>query len=471
MNTPGPPPAADASRSAPEGPPREGNLQAPDRQPIDWRQADFHDQAAVDAELARVFDICHGCRRCVNLCQAFPTLFDLVDESPTMEVDGVAPEDYGKVADQCYLCDLCAETKCPYLPPHPWAVDFPHLMLRAKAARFKARRPPWRDRLITSTDAVFGALGRRGVSAVANAAAGSPMLRRAGEAFSGLHRDAPLPPFAAEPAAKRVAASAEDDATAPAAGSTAGPTTGARSTTGKVAIYLTCYGNHSCPEVVEDLVAVLRHNGVQVQLIAAARCCGMPKLELGDLERVVAAAESNLPTFAAAIDDGCDLTAVVPSCVLMYRQEVPLLLPESAVAKRVAAAFFDPFEYLMLRHKAGQLRTDFKQGLGKVAYQAACHQRVQNVGMKTREFLSLVDGVEVVAIERCSGHDGTYGTRLRTYDNAMRIARPVANRVRQAKADRFGSDCPMAGRFVAHAVGEGAKAEHPISMARTAYGI
>lgn len=460
MDTQGPPPAES---------PREGNLQAPDRQPIGWRQADYHDQAAVDTELARVFDICHGCRRCVNLCQAFPTLFDLVDESPTMEVDGVAAEDYGKVAEQCYLCDLCAETKCPYLPPHPWAVDFPHLMLRAKAARFKAKPPPWRDRLITSTDAVFGALAKRGVAAVANAAAGAPMLRRAGEAVSGLHRDAPLPPFAARPAAKRLPTTVEADspaqATAPAAGGAARPTTG------KVAIYLTCYGNHSCPEVVEDLVAVLCHNGVHVRLMEDARCCAMPKLELGDLDRVAAAAKANLPVFAAAIDDGCDLMAVVPSCVLMYRQEVPLLLPESDMARRVGAAFFDPFEYLMLRHKAGLLRTDFKRGLGKVAYQAACHQRVQNIGMKTREFLGLVDGTEVVAIERCSGHDGTYGTRRRTYGNAMRIARPVANRVRQAEADRFGSDCPMAGRFVAHAVGDGATAEHPVSMARTAYGI
>ena len=453
MTTQTPAPPAEA--------PREGNLDAPDRQPIGWQAPDFYDQASVDAELARVFDICHGCRRCVNLCQAFPTLFDLVDESPTLEVDGVAAEDYGKVADQCYLCDLCAETKCPYLPPHPWAVDFPHLMLRAKAARFKAKRPPWRDRLITSTDAVFGTLARPGIAAAANAAAGAPALRSVGEGVTGLHRDAPLPPFAARPAAKRLPAAIGDDL----------PVQGTDRTTGKLAIYLTCYGNHSCPDVVEDLVAVLGHNGVPVKVLKGARCCAMPKLELGDLERVAAAAEANLPTFAAAIDDGYDLTAVVPSCVLMYRQEVPLLLPENQIAKRVAAAFFDPFEYLMLRHKAGLLRTDFEHGLGRVAYQAACHQRVQNIGMKTREFLSLIDGAEVTAIERCSGHDGTYGTRRRTYENAMRIARPVVRQVRGAKADRFGSDCPMAGRFIAHAVGEGATAEHPLSMVRSAYGV
>ena len=441
--------------------PREGNLQAPQRQPIGWQDDGFYDQAAVEAELARVFDVCHGCRRCVNLCQAFPTLFDLVDESPTMEVDGVAPADYGKVADECYLCDLCAETKCPYLPPHPWAVDFPHLMLRAKAQRFKAKPPKWRDRLITSTDAVFGMLGKPGIAPLANAAANVGALRTAGERVSGLHRDAPLPTFAAKPAAKRLADVVGEDL----------PAQPTDRTTGKVAIYLTCYGNHSCPDVVEDLVAVLNHNEVPVKVLKDARCCGMPKLELGDLDHIAAAAEANLPLFQAAIDDGYDLTAVVPSCVLMYRQEVPLLLPENDAAKRVAAAFFDPFEYLMLRHKAGLLRTNFQHSLGKVAYQAACHQRVQNIGLKTREFLQLIDGVQVAVIDRCSGHDGTYGTRKRSYPNAMRIARPAASRVRQAKADRFGSDCPMAGRFIAHAVGEGMVAEHPISMARAAYGI
>ena len=91
-------------------------------------------------ELERVFDICHGCRRCVNLCTAFPTLFDLVDASPTLEVDGVDKKDYWKVVDQCYLCDTCYMTKCPYVPPHAWNVDFPHLMLRAKAIKFQQGR-------------------------------------------------------------------------------------------------------------------------------------------------------------------------------------------------------------------------------------------------------------------------------------------------------------------------------------------
>ena len=446
-------------------PMREGNLEAPKRQPIAWRSESFHDKADLDKELERVFDICHGCRRCVNLCQAFPTLFDLVDESATLEVDGVAKEDYAKVVDQCFLCDLCAETKCPYLPPHPWAVDFPHLMLRAKAQRHKAKQSKWRDRLITSTDPVFDLLSLPGVAPIANAAAKSPALRKAGERIAGLHRHAPLPTFASKPFTKR-----RDELI----GGDLEPRPCER-TTGKVAVFVTCYGDHNCPNVVEDLVAVLNHNGVPVQVLKDARCCGMPKMELGDLDKVAQLKDANLPLFMEAIDKGCDLMAVVPSCVLMYKQEVPLMFPDDEPAQRVKAAFFDPFEYLMLRHRAGLVRTDFQQGLGKVAYQVACHQRVQNIGMKTREFLSLIDGAEVTAIERCSGHDGTYAAKAETYGNAMKIVRPVVSRTKQAQAERFGSDCPMAGRLIGHALsaesGEAVQAEHPISMVRTAYGI
>ena len=448
---------------------REGNLEAAKRQPLGWRDEAFYDKNSLHSELERVFDICHGCRRCVNLCAAFPTLFDLVDESPTLEVDGVAKADYAKVVDQCYLCDLCAETKCPYLPPHEWAVDFPHLMLRAKAWRFKQKETRWRDRLITSTDLAFGALSKPGIAQTAKAAAASKPLRKLGERIAGIHRDAPLPAFAAKPLTKRLGAAVGE-------GLEAVP---CERTTGKAAIFVTCYGNHNTPEIVQDLVAVLNHNGVPVRIIQDAKCCGMPKLELGDLDRVAALKDANLPPLLEAIDAGCDILAIVPSCVLMFKQELPLMFPEDEDVARVRSRFFDPFEYLMLRRKAGLANTDFKNPLGKVAYQVACHQRVQNIGMKTREFLGLIPGTEVAAIERCSGHDGTYAVKAETYDAAMKIARPVVNRTQQAQADRFGSDCPMAGRMIAHGLeaqgatigGAPAEAEHPISMVRAAYGI
>ena len=224
------------------------------------------------------------------------------------------------------------------------------------------------------------------------------------------------------------------------------------------------------------MIAVLNHNGIPVRLLKDAKCCGMPKLELGDLKKVAQLKDANLPTFLQAIGDGYDIIAPIPSCVLMYKQELPLMFPEDEDVARIKAAFFDPFEYLMLRHKAGHVKTDFKTSLGKVAYHVACHQRVQNIGMKTRDFLELIEGSEVSAIERCSGHDGTYAVKSETYDKAMKIARPVVNRTREAEADSFGSDCPMAGRLIAHGLQESgddpsAESEHPLTMVRRAYGV
>ncbi len=446
---------------------REGSLEAPDRQPIDWQGDTFYDKDDLYAELERVYDICHGCRRCVSLCDAFPTLFDLVDESDTFEVDGVDKNDYMKVVDQCFLCDLCAETKCPYLPPHEWAVDFPHLMLRAKAYKFKHKDTKWRDRLITSTDPIFDAISTPGVAGLANAAAASPGLRKMGEKLAGIHARAPLPNFVSRPLTKRL--SEEHPA---------GEVKSCNRTTGKVAIYVTCYGDHNEPQVVEDLIAVLKHNGVAVKILQDAACCGMPKLELGDLHKVGQLKDANMPIFVQAIEDGYDIMAPIPSCVLMYKQELPLMYPEDATVQQVRQHFFDPFEYLMLRHKADLVDTHFKQPLGQVAYHVACHQRVQSFGMKTRDFLSLIPDTEVTAIERCSGHDGTYAVKAETYDKAMKIARPVVRRVKEANPDTFGSDCPMAGRLIAHGLAgedgtddDQAAASHPISMVRTAYGI
>lgn len=439
---------------------REGSLEAPDRQPLDWKNPDFYDKESLHEEMERVFDVCHSCRRCVSLCDSFPTLFDLIDESDTFEVDGVDKADYNKVVEQCFLCDLCAETKCPYVPPHEWAIDFPHLMLRGKAQNFANKDTKWRDRIITSTDPIFDAISTPGLAQLANAAAGSPTLRKAGEALFGIHREAPLPRFETKPTSKRVAAIDAPQDTPVAT----------EKTTGKVAIYVTCYGDHNEPKMVEDLIAVLKHNKVSIKVLQDAKCCGMPKLELGDLPKVEKMKDANLPIFLQAIEDGYDLIAPIPSCVLMYKQELPLMFPDDEQVATIQKHFFDPFEYLMLRHKANLIDTEFPQPLGAVAYHVACHQRVQNFGMKTREFLKLIPDTEVTAIERCSGHDGTYAVKAETYEKAKKISRPVVRKVADAKADAFGSDCPMAGRLIADGLDEG-DAEHPISMVKRAYAI
>jgi len=439
---------------------REGNLQAPTRHPLDWLNPDFFNEKSLFDEMERVFDICHGCRRCVSLCESFPTLFDLVDESSTMEVDGVAKADFMKVVDHCYLCDLCYMTKCPYTPPHEWNLDFPHLMLRAKAYKFKNGDVKMRDRILTSTDTVGNLAGIPVVAQVVNAANKFGPSRKALEVILGVHADAKLPEYQSNTLRKRLAGH-ESKATAEPAGRTKG----------KVALFATCYTNRNEPGPGEDFVAVYEHNGIPVTIAQKERCCGMPKLELGNLEAVREAKEFNIPILAKLVDEGWDLTGLVPSCVLMFKQELPLMFPNDPDVQKVKAAFFDPFEYLVLRHKEGKLKTDFKNPLGKVAYHASCHQRVQNIGQKTREMLALIPGTEVEIIERCSGHDGTYAVKKEFHAASMKIVKPVADRVKKAEATHYGSDCAMAGHHIENALKDGRAPEHPISLIRSAYGI
>jgi glycerol-3-phosphate dehydrogenase subunit C len=440
---------------------REGSLEAPTRHPLDWESESFWDEENLYAELERVYDICHGCRRCVSLCQSFPTLFDLVDESDTMEVDGVDKKDYWKVVDHCFLCDLCYMTKCPYVPPHEWNLDFPHLMLRAKAVKFRKQGASTRDKMLTSTDTVGSLAGIPVVSGIVNAANRSKPIRKAMEATLGVHANAVVPEYHSKTLRKRLAGHRADESSVEAT----------TETRGKVALFATCYGNRNAPELGEDLVAVFEHNGIPLKLAEKEQCCGMPKLELGDLDAVRKAKEANIPVLAKLVDEGWDIVAPVPSCVLMFKQELRLMFPDDAEVQKVAAAIYDPFEYLMLRHKEGKLRTDFSKPLGKISYHVACHLRVQNIGMKTRDILQLIPGTEVEAIERCSGHDGTYAVKKEFHEASMKIARPVVNRVKQASPDHYSSDCPMAGDQIANGLDDGSKPEHPLSLLRQAYGI
>ncbi len=440
---------------------REGSLEAPTRHALDWRSEEFYDEGPLFEELERVFDICHGCRRCFNLCHSFPTLFDAVDESETMEVDGVPKAVYWDVVDHCYLCDMCYMTKCPYVPPHEWNIDFPHLMLRAKAARFKKQGASMRDKVLSATDRVGKLAGIPIVVNAVNATNRSKTGRKLLESALGVHRDAPVPEYHSKTARKRLARLRS-------AGDAAAKATNA--TRGRVVLYTTCYGNRNHPVIDEDLVAVFEHNGIPVALAEKEVCCGMPKLELGDLEAVARAKEINIPALAAMVDDGWDIVTPIPSCTLMFKQELPLMFPDDAQVQKVRDAMFDPFEYLMLRHRDGLLKTDFKESLGKVVYQVPCHLRVQNIGLKTRDALQLVPDTSVEAIERCSGHDGTYAVKKEFHETSKKIARPVVSKVKKSGADHFTSDCPMAADQIVQGMDDHA-ANNPMSLLRKGYGI
>jgi len=440
--------------------PKEGNLQAPIRHPIDWKNPDYFNEESLNKELERVFDICHGCRRCVSLCQSFPVLFDLVDESETMEVDGVKKEDYKKVVDQCYMCDLCYMTKCPYVPPHEWNVDFPHLMLRAKAIKYKKGDVKIRDRILTSTDMVGKFAGIPIVAPTINAVNKFKLFRKGLELAAGIHAKAWLPKFESNTLRKRLKNHKNEIK----------PESVGR-TKGKVALFATCYMNKNEPGPGEDFFKVFEHNNIAVRLTKNESCCSIPKLELGNLDAVEEAKNINIPILAKLVDEGWDLTALIPSCVIMFKQELPLMFPNDKNVIKVKNAFFDPFEYLMLRNKGNKFLTDFKISLGKVSYHAACHQRVQNIGPKTKEILSLIPDTQVESIERCSGHDGTYAVKKECHDFSMKIVKPIVRKIDEAKPDHYGSDCAMAGHHISHALNNNSSPEHPITLLRKAYQI
>ena len=446
---------------------REGNLEAPTRHPVDWKNPTFYDPVACETEMERIFDICHGCRRCVSLCQSFPTLFDLVDATAEGEVHAVEKKSFWSVVDQCYLCDLCYLTKCPYVPPHPWMLDFPHTMLRAKAIKFKNGEVGAGERLLASTDTHGQFAGIPVVVQVVNALNRTKPVRKVLDHALGVHPDAWLP----ELASQRFRWSADK-------ASGVVPVTNGQRTPGKVVIFATCYVNYNEPGIGHDLIKVLQHNAIAYELVEKESCCGMPKLELGDLDGVAKHKEANMPVLARYAREGYAILSAVPSCTLMFKQELPLLFPDDADTRAVQAAMFDPFEYLIARHKDGLLKTDFTTALGRVSYHIPCHGRVQKIGKKTEEVFKLIGqtvAVQLNTVERCSGHAGTYGVKTRSHEVAMKIGKPVFKAMGKDAPDYISSDCALAGHHIAQGMAHNAlpaaNLQHPLSLVRIAYGM
>ena len=353
-------------------------------------------------------------------------------------------------------------TKCPYVPPHPWNVDFPHLMLRAKAVKFRKGETSLRDRLLTSTD-LMGRLNTIPVVVqTVNAANKNKLARKLIESTLGVHQDRELPEYAAS----KFRSSFQESKSLPVKNGT--------NTPGKVVVFSTCYVNYNEPGMGHDLLALLAHNEIPYVLLQQEGCCGMPKLELGDLSSVADMKSRNIPEMAGLARDGYAILTPVPSCTLMFKQEIPLMFPDDEDVKAVQEAMFDPFEYFVLRAKDGLLKKDFKRGIGKVSYHIPCHSRVQNVGQKTREMLEMIPDTAVTTVERCAGHDGTWGVKKEYFDNSMKIGRPVFRQLAAAGPDWISSDCPIAARHIVQGINQEKKSApkaHPLTLLRKAYGI
>jgi Fe-S oxidoreductase len=380
-----------------------------------------------------------------------------------MEVDGVAKSDYMKVVDQCYLCDLCYMTKCPYTPPHEWNLDFPHLMLRAKAVKFKKGEVPTRDKFLSDTDGLGMFAGIPIVTQAVNAVNKTKPVRALVENVLGVDKDAWLPEFATTKFRSNAAKSKQH------------PVKNGTKTPGKVAIYSTCYVNYNEPGIGHDLLAILEHNEIPYVMVEKEACCGMPKLEQGDLEGVAEKKAINIPQLAKLAKEGYAILTPVPSCTLMYKQELPLMFPDCADTQAVKAAMWDPFEYFVARNRDGLLKTEFNHALGNVSYHIPCHSRVQNVGRKTADMLQMIPDTKINVVERCSGHAGTYGVKKEYHQMSLKIGKPVFKAMASEAPDYISSDCQLAGHHIEQGMEvnglKPAEMAHPLSLLRKAYGI
>ncbi len=445
---------------------REGSLEAPVRHPLDWHNPEFYDNDALDDELRRVFDICHTCRRCFNLCDSFPTLFDLIDESPTMELDSVDSAGFKSVVDGCTLCDMCFMTKCPYVPPHEFNVDFPHLMLRARAQEHTEGKGKFSPGQLAKTDRNGKLMGTFAGLVNWGSRLGNSLTRPLVEWVAGIDRNAYLPKFHRKTFKDLFKANpAPVVAEAPAAGR-------------KVVLYATCFSNYNNPHIGTAMQGILARNGVEVEVVYPG-CCGMPQLEQGDIAQVAAKAREISAELKPWIEKGYDVVALVPSCTLMFKFEWPLIVTDDPNVKLLSESTYDAAEYIVDIARNEGLAEGLQPLDGGVAMHLACHARAQNMGPKAVEMLNLLPGADVTAIERCSGHGGSWGVLKGNFETALKVGKPAA-RAAMIEGTKFvASECPLAAEHLVQGIErlgkEGDKmpnrAWHPIELMAKSYGI
>ena len=448
----------------------EGSLEAPQREPIAWRDDNFHDAEKIDAEMRRIFDICHGCRRCFNLCDSFPRLFSLFDDGPTGEVDGIKSADFTHIVEACTLCDMCFMTKCPYVPPHPFNVDFPHLMLRYRSAEARAGKKSFTARQLAEMDR--NALLAVPLAPFVNWAADrdNKVTRRVMDGVLGIDERATLPNYAR----RTFVSQARTSALAPNA---AAPAYAAKL---KAALFATCVVNYNRHSTGEAARAVLNHLGVETR-VEYPGCCGMPFLEQAELARVADRATAVARALAPLIDEGFDIVTPTASCGLMLKFEWPLIVPEDHDVLKLSRATRDIDEYVVMLAKKFGLPPGLKTVQGGISVHLSCHARAQNMGPKSAEMLRLIPDTPVDVIERCSGHGGTFGVVKPTHEIARKVGRPVFRAAVKQMRSRIASDCPLAGAHIFQGARESAEAEgtefrpraceHPIEIFARAYGV
>ena len=441
---------------------KEGSTDAPIRHPIDFKNSDFLNPKKLDDEMRRVFDICHGCRRCFNLCDSFPKLFDMIDESKNEDIESLSSNQFGQVVDSCTLCDMCFMTKCPYVPPHEFDLDFPHLMLRYRTAQKKLNELPVVPLQLAKIDrnAKIGVMFSSLINWISNIK--NKFFRKILEVTVGIDKRVKLPVYNSETFTNYFKRNKNLI------------NNGIQSKNRKVVIYSTCFVNFNKKDTGVAALKVLRKNGVEVQE-AYPGCCGMPFLEQADLERVVEQAKKVSKDLLEWVDKGYQVITLTASCGLMLKFEWPLLLPNDENVKKLSKNISDIDEYIVdLSNKEG-LAEGLQEIDGGVTVHHACHARAQNMGNKARDMLKLIPNIKIDVVERCAGHGGTFGVMKETHNLALKIGKPTARQIKNKNNKYMASDCPLAGKHLKQMEHDtkisNDEALHPIELIAKAYRI
>ena len=439
---------------------KEGSLSAPIRNTINFNHPDFLDSKKLDEEMRRVFDVCHGCRRCFNLCDSFPQLFEMIDNSKNEDVESLSSKQFPKVVDACTLCDMCFMTKCPYVPPHEFNIDFPHLMLRYRTLQKKEKKLHKIPIQLAQTDrnGKIGILFSVIINWFLNIK--NKLFRKILEKLTGIDMKVQLPKYNFETFAnyfiknkKLIKNEFQDERR-------------------KVVIYSTCFVNFNKKNTGIAALKVLRKNGVKVEH-AYPGCCGMPFLEQADLDKVVHQAKKISSDLLKWVDKGYKVVTLTASCGLMLKFEWPLLLPNDENVKKLSKHVIDIDEYIVDIALNEGLAKGIQEIDGGVTVHHACHARAQNMGIKARDMLKNIPNIKIDVVERCAGHGGTFGVMKQTHHQAIKIGKPTARQIKNKKNKYMASDCPLAGKHLQQLSADTNikhdEALHPIEILAKAY--
>jgi glycerol-3-phosphate dehydrogenase subunit C len=411
----------------------------------------YWDAGALQKEITRIFEVCHGCRMCFKYCDSFPSLFSFIDEEHDGDVTKLTGEQTAQVMDQCFQCKLC-EVECPYTPrdQHEFQLDFPKLVHRYTAQRTRAEGLSVAQKIVANPDlAGKAARASLGMANVMNKVTAHRWFM---EQALGIHRDKLLPDFADSTFERW----AEQE--------------GKLKDGGEVVLFQTCYVQNNEPQIGRDTLEVLEKNQVEVSCVKGLGCCGMPSWEKGDLDTLRERASHNLDILMPHVERGAKVVVINPTCSMMMRREYPELLEgaDRVRAEKLSEAVMDVGEYVWSLRKEERFNTDFKSTPGdRVAYHAPCHLRAQAVGFKGRDLMRKIPGVKPRSTIECCGHDGTYAMSVDGFEPSARIGKKAFDGMKDAEAEIWATDCPLAAiQFQQHA---GVKPMHPMSVLARAY--